>query len=480
MDADPLATEQTLAALGLPLGAGIPSMPARAICRHAGDLVTAATANDLWRLWNPGVAPRVEEPAFGQRFRRWLAEGLALGYSLNRFRDASSRLADSGDPANWIASFEDSVAGEDCCRVRLLLSREQYLAFKAPIRKGADDEEQSWDQMLSMMADGLFYELGLVFSAPEIAVDDALQSPWYRCEWNDLRLPPQAGLDDQHVLFNDTVDRLRLLDIKGETATNPANGNECAIIDKAHQSLARSAGLTTWDAPRYAVLALSAAIREAAAGLVNRSLYDLYMVRLRDFQPELMAALDGSVGPDFVVQVLRGLLEEEVSVRDLPAILQSILELRSVAAVDMARNIIFAPPTGGVFADARRTKTSDLMPADYVEFVRMGLKRYVSHKFTRGRNTLIVYLMDPDAEKRLARPGGVDAAEAAAILQAVRSEVGSLPPTAQSPVILTTMEIRHPLRRLIAPSMPKLHVLSYQELSPDMNIQPIARIEPDF
>jgi type III secretion protein V len=62
------------------------------------------------------------------------------------------------------------------------------------------------------------------------------------------------------------------------------------------------------------------------------------------------------------------------------------------------------------------------------------------------------------------------------ILSSVRAEVGNLPPTAQNPVILTTMEIRRYFRKLVELEFPHLAVLSYQELSPDMNIQPIARI----
>ena len=65
------------------------------------------------------------------------------------------------------------------------------------------------------------------------------------------------------------------------------------------------------------------------------------------------------------------------------------------------------------------------------------------------------------------------------ILTAVRNEVGNLPPTAQNPVILTTMEIRRYFRKLVELEFPHLAVLSYQELSPDMNIQPIARISLD-
>ena len=51
-----------------------------------------------------------------------------------------------------------------------------------------------------------------------------------------------------------------------------------------------------------------------------------------------------------------------------------------------------------------------------------------------------------------------------------------MPPTAQDPVVLTTALIRYRLRKALRGAFPRLSVLSYQELSPDMNIQPIARI----
>ena len=43
-------------------------------------------------------------------------------------------------------------------------------------------------------------------------------------------------------------------------------------------------------------------------------------------------------------------------------------------------------------------------------------------------------------------------------------------------VVLTTFEVRRRLRWLIEREWPRLAVLAYQELSPDMNIQPIVRI----
>ena len=62
------------------------------------------------------------------------------------------------------------------------------------------------------------------------------------------------------------------------------------------------------------------------------------------------------------------------------------------------------------------------------------------------------------------------------ILDAVRRDVGEPPPGAPAPVILTQMEIRRYVRRLIEVEHPQITVLSYQELAPELNIQPVARI----
>ena len=50
------------------------------------------------------------------------------------------------------------------------------------------------------------------------------------------------------------------------------------------------------------------------------------------------------------------------------------------------------------------------------------------------------------------------------------------PPTAQQPVIVTDMELRRFVRKMVELEFSNLAVLSYQELTPELNIQPIGRI----
>jgi type III secretion protein V len=159
-----------------------------------------------------------------------------------------------------------------------------------------------------------------------------------------------------------------------------------------------------------------------------------------------------------LTDILGRLVEEEISIRDLRGILQALAEYGQVEA----DNVMLT------------------------EHVRASLKRYVSNKYARGTNTLVVYLLDPQIEEAVR--GSIKRTSAGThlalepdiaqeIVQAVKNECGHLPPTAQRPVILTAMDIRRYVRKLLEYEFnPPFSVVSYQELSPDLNIQPVARI----
>ena len=313
-------------------------------------------------------------------------------------------------------------------------------------------------EMVPMMRDGLFYELGVRF-------------PGIRVRGNERDMPPSSYLvmineiplvlgtvNLSKVLVNETADRLKLLNIPGEKTTNPANSNECAWIHVSHKNSAEQAGLTTWDAGGYIVLHLSSVLRKNASEFVGIQEVSNMLEQLEQAFPALVKETIPKVISHFqLTDILRRLVEEEISIRDLRSILQALAEWGQV-------------------------EHDTVM---LTEYVRAALKRYISHKYTRGQNTLIVYLLDPQIEETIrssiqhTSSGSYLALEpeiTQELLGAVRKEIGNLPPTAQNPVVLTTMEIRRYFRKLVELEFPNLAVLSYQELSPDMNIQPIARI----
>jgi type III secretion protein V len=71
----------------------------------------------------------------------------------------------------------------------------------------------------------------------------------------------------------------------------------------------------------------------------------------------------------------------------------------------------------------------------------------------------------------------LDPAVSRRLLDAIKQTVGDLSNSAQRPVLLTSMDIRRYVRKMIEQDLYELPVISYQELTQDINIQPLARIE---
>jgi type III secretion protein V len=122
------------------------------------------------------------------------------------------------------------------------------------------------------------------------------------------------------------------------------------------------------------------------------------------------------------------------------------------------------------------------------EYVRAALQRQITNQFTRGTNQLIVFLLDPALEqvirqsiRHTAIGSYIDLspADLQGIVNAVRQAVATLPNYVQLPQILTPMDIRAPVRRLVATALPWMHVVSYHDVRPEVTIQPIGRVSFD-
>jgi type III secretion protein V len=313
-------------------------------------------------------------------------------------------------------------------------------------------------ELIPFMRDGLFVELGVRFPGVRARGNPGLPPGAYQIQINEVPVVTgQATLG--HILVNDTVDRLKLMNIEGFEAVNPATRQPAAWVPEHHKEMLEAAGLTTWDVPGYIILHVAAVLRRQAREFLGvqevQSMLDqlekAFPAIVKEVIPKVITVLK-------LTDVLGRLVEEEISIRDLRGILQAI-------------------------AEQGQTEADSVM---LTEHVRAAQKRYVSHKYARGTNTLIVYLLDPQIEDAIrssikrTSAGTHLALEpdiAQEIVQAVKNECGHLPPTAQRPVILTSMDIRRYVRKLLEYEFnPPFSVVSYQELSPELNIQPVARI----
>jgi type III secretory pathway component EscV len=158
-----------------------------------------------------------------------------------------------------------------------------------------------------------------------------------------------------------------------------------------------------------------------------------------------------------LADVLRRLLAEGVSIRDLESILEAI---------------------------ARADDATDA--AALTEVARRSQRRAISHRLTGGRGTLDVILLDPDIEEtiRHAAPRGRETSALALVPSAGRDLVAAIGRALEEakargggshPALLTQPDLRPWVRTLTAPKWPTLPVTSYAELLAELELRPLAR-----
>ena len=452
----------------------------RAIYHCRGSLVTEDVARQLRIEWFPKRASSVDEARHLEALTWLLKEATRYGLRAGRLRSAVvAEGAGFPDRAASERTFEE-IAGElGPGSVCIFVSRSQHArCFDGGNAIPLTQEDQDLPKMLDIMTDGLFSELGILYRLEAVDMDDRLNEPWFRVQCNDVPAPPVKGLAPGEFLVDDTVDRLTLLNLKGLPAINPANGAECAILSGGEdiRNVAIQAGLTTWGPEGYLVLHAASEIRSNAGAFMNLTLFDFLIAQLSRSFPDLVNEAISRLGRVRLSRILRLLGNEETSVRDLRTVFNSLLAVDGITAVDPSSFIIFPAHAHFPCPTEKVHRFDDLRPEDYADCARMALRRYLSHKYTRGGNTLVVYIVDRAIEERLAVPTPLSSSELDALLDAVLNEVGSLPPTTTQPVLLTTFAVRRRLRGLIQHAFPTLAVLSYQELRAEIKIQAIARI----
>lgn len=159
-----------------------------------------------------------------------------------------------------------------------------------------------------------------------------------------------------------------------------------------------------------------------------------------------------------VAEIFQRLVSEEISIRNLRVILEALIEW------------------------AQKEKETVML----TEYVRIGLKRYISYKYSNGQNILPSYLLDQEVEDvirngiRQTSAGAylaLDPRTSAGIVKSIVAAVGDMNEQTIKPVLLVSMDIRRYVRKMIEAELFLLPVLSFQELTQDITVQPLKRVE---
>ncbi|HSA58532.1 MAG TPA: type III secretion system export apparatus subunit SctV [bacterium] len=316
------------------------------------------------------------------------------------------------------------------------------------------------NELIPLLRHGLYYELGVNFPGIQVRGQTIDMDPEsYVININEIPVA-RGKIEKGCILVGESLEQLQLFNITGRETLHPIDNSVVTWISAEFKDIATQAGFRMWDVSEYLILHLSFILRKHSHEFLGVQEVQTMLTELEKTHPALVKELVPKVITVLQLsEVFQRLVQEDISIRDLKNIFATMAQWGEVERDTVA----------------------------LTEHVRAGLKRYVTHKYAGQTGTLAVYLLDPDIEEmiraaiRKTDKGNYLALEPETtqeIVESVGREIAShpLPPGAKPPVILTISEVRRYFRKIIELEFPQLAVLSYQELSENLRIQPIARI----
>jgi flagellar biosynthesis protein FlhA len=250
----------------------------------------------------------------------------------------------------------------------------------------------------------------------------------------------------------------RLDNLPGQRTQEPVFGLAAVWVPAELRSQAEMAGATVVDRSSVLTTHLAEVVRGYASRLLGREDVRMLVDAVKRTHPAVIDELTPSqLSLGEVQRVLQALLEEQVSIRDLVRIFEA-MSLRARVSKDVDGLV-----------EAAREVLGPAVVAPYVD-----------------RGTVHVTSFEPTLEQRLleglrAGEGGGFLAVDADLAQAALTQLASLVAQAEqqniTPVLACAPQLRSAVRRMVAPSLPRLPVVSYTELTGPVQIRSVGVVD---
>jgi flagellar biosynthesis protein FlhA len=298
-------------------------------------------------------------------------------------------------------------------------------------------------------------EMGIIVPPIRIRDNVQLQPNQYRIKVKGINIAGYELMLDHVLAINPGYVQDEL---EGFATKEPAFGLAATWIIPNLKELAESRGYTTVIPSAVLATHLTEIIKIYAAELLSRQDVAHLIDTLKEDHPSLVNDVVPSVVPLSAIQrVLQSLLAERVPIRDLAAIVETITDYYPV------------------------TKETDVL----AEYVRMALKRQITNLHRDKDNRIHVFTIDPAIEQMLTdavqntKQGlmlVIAPADSEKLLKAFGRQIERLTTEGHNPICLCSPNIRLALKRLTEAAYSGLIVLSYNEISNNVEVISIGTV----
>ncbi len=298
------------------------------------------------------------------------------------------------------------------------------------------------------------YAQKMGFVVPPIHIHDNLQLKPY--EYNILIRGARIGgseLTGQYLAMDSGAVTAK---ISGVETTEPVFGLPAVWIGNDKRDEAQFNGYTVVDSTTVIATHISEIIKRFGHELVGRQELQQLLDNIAATAPKVVEELiPNLLNLGAVLRVVKNLLKEGVSIRDLRTILETLAD--------------YAP----------LTKDPDVL----TEFARQGLGRFIVDQYLQDDDTLYLVTLDREVEEMMAdaiHPSdqgsylAIEPGTAQNLVTAIRNMSERFGMYGAQPVLLASPTVRRHARKLIERFIPHMAVLSHNEIPQSVKIKSLG------
>lgn len=250
--------------------------------------------------------------------------------------------------------------------------------------------------------------------------------------------------------------------VPGFPTKEPVFGLDALWIDPEMRAQAERNNMTVVEPGAMIATHLGEVVRAHAADLLSRQdVADLLENAKQTDEAAVTDTVPGIVTLGELQKVLQHLLRERIPVRDMTTILETVAD--------------FAPKVG----------ESDQLG----ELVRAALGRTVTRQYVDTERKLYCLTLEPALERQIqesiqqSASGSIlalDPETVGVVVREATQAVEAAKAMGQSPVLLCSVSVRLPLRRMLDRHLPRLPLLAYNEVASTADVEIIGQIGSSF
>ena len=376
----------------------------------------------------------------------------AIGYALKYMKKMSSQ---SIDPKKEIQKTLSPAASKG----KMVKSDDDFSPVVPIILDMSPELHSSIDysilnEELASLRSALYFDLGVPFPGVNLRENAQLKENEYVLNLDEIPIA-RGCLESNCVLVREDPDNVRMLGIDVKEGLPFLPSEKAWWVSESEAYKLKEFGISYLEKEKVISLNLSLVLARHASDFIGLQETKFLLDKMEERAPDLVHEATRLLTLQKIAEIFKRLVQEQISIRDLRAILESI--------------IAWAP------------KEKDLIML--CEYIRTSLSRQISYKYCAGQNILPAVLLEPNVEEvirksiRQTSAGSflaLDPQSSKSILADAKRALGNR--KGKNVVIIASIDIRRYVRRLIESEFFDVAVLDYQELTPEISVQPVDRI----